>query len=95
MITKAQKDKAFKMSGEGRGGIFLDGGQRRALVGLTAKHYDKAVELKNPFTRQDIIQQVKSDPEIKGILPFILLTVLGAIVSWVIHRILDAWWSSD
>jgi hypothetical protein len=95
VITKQQKEEAFVASSQGRGGIFLDATQRRVLVEVTAKHYDRAVFNGKPFTKKDIVERVKSDPEVKEFLPFILLTILGAVISWVIQKILDSWWNEE
>lgn len=92
IVTSQQKKIAFELSGIGRGGLLLDRYQRSVLVEVAARHYDSAYKTGKPFSRPQIVERTKTDPQVKGVLPFLILALLGAVIGWIINKLLDAWW---
>lgn len=91
VITTEQREQCFKIAARGRGGFFFAPEQREVLVNQTLYHFSRQVAP----DREKTIYEVKNDPQVKKFIPFVLMAVAGAVISWIVMHLMDEWFKGE
>lgn len=91
IVSMQQRAEVLKISQKGRGGIFLDPQQREKLCDVAIEHFENMTQKQGKPNRAELIKRIKSDPELKGFIGFILLAAVGAVIAWIVNYLMDEW----